>query len=237
MKATEHAYMKNYYVSIKRTDWLDELITNKRSESVRANQSTEVLFIEQCWRFLEPHGILAIVIPDSILTNSSMQYVRTEIDEKYRIIAIVSLPQYAFMANGAGVKSSVMFLRKNTIKETDDIIGTKSRIQSSLWESPTAKNEIRKLQKECGEAIRLLPRDENYKENKASINAEYKIRIEKIKEVIYDAYDNQYQQELKDYPIFMAIAENIGYDATGKKTANNDLEMIGGELKKFIATL
>lgn len=237
VKATEHAYMKNYHVSIKRTDWLDELITNKRSESVRANQSTEVLFIEQCWRFLEPHGILAIVIPDSILTNSSMQYVRTEIDEKYRIIAIVSLPQYAFMANGAGVKSSVMFLRKNTIKETDDIIGTKSRIQSSLWESPTAKNEIRKLQKEREEAIRLLPRDENYKENKASINAEYKIRIEKIKEVIYDAYDNQYQQELKDYPIFMAIAENIGYDATGKKTANNDLELIGEELKKFIATL
>ena len=237
VKATEHAYMKNYKMSIKRTDWLDELITNKRSESVRANQSTEVLFIEQCWRFLEPHGILAIVIPDSILTNSSMQYVRNEIDEKYRIIAIVSLPQYTFMANGAGVKSSVMFLRKNTTKETDDIIGTKSRIRSSLWESPTAKNEIRKLQKECEEAISLLPRDENYKEKKACIYAEYKIRIEKIKEVIYDAYDNQYQQELKDYPIFMAIAEEIGYDATGKKTANNDLEIIGEELKKFIATL
>ena len=120
IKATEHAYMKNYRMSIKQTDWLDALITEKRSESVRANQSTEVLFIEQCWKFLEPHGILAIVIPDSILTNSSMQYVRTEIEEKFRIIAIVSLPQFAFMANGAGVKSSVMFLRKNTTEETND---------------------------------------------------------------------------------------------------------------------
>jgi type I restriction enzyme M protein len=35
----------------------------------------------------------------------------------------------------------------------------------------------------------------------------------------------------------MAIAEEIGYDATGKKTGNNELDVIGEELKKFIATL
>ena len=43
--------------------------------------------------------------------------------------------------------------------------------------------------------------------------------------------------EFEDYPIFMAIAEQIGYDATGKETPVNELEMIGKELKKFIATL
>ena len=72
---------------------------------------------------------------------------------------------------------------------------------------------------------------------KAKINAEYKIRIEKIKEVIVSAYTNQCQQELPDYPIFMAIAENIGYDATGKATCINDLNKIGEELKHFISTL
>lgn len=237
VKATEHAYMKNYRMSIKQTDWLDGLIGEKQNSSVRANQSTEVLFIEQCWRFLEPHGILAIVIPDSILTNSSMQYVRTEIEEKYRIIAIVSLPQTAFMANGAGVKSSVMFLQKYTTEETDNIISIKQRIQTSIWESPTAKSEVRKLQKECEKKIRLLPRDDSYKENKEKINAEYKVRIEKIKETILDAYTSECQKVLPDYPIFMAIAEEIGYDATGKKTANNELDVIGEELKKFIATI
>lgn len=237
VKATEHAYMKNYRMSIKQTDWLDSLITEKRSSSVRANQSTEVLFIEQCWKFLEPHGILAIVIPDSILTNSSMQYVRTEIEEKFRIIAIVSLPQFAFSANDANVKSSVLFLRKNTTDEADHIISIKQRIQTSVWESPTAKNEIRKLQKECEGKIRLLPRNDSYKEEKAKINADYKIRIEKIKEVILGAYTNQCQRELPDYPIFMAIAENIGYDATGRETGKNDLEDIGKELKRFIQQL
>ena len=234
VKATEHAYMKNYRMGIKRTDWLDELVTEKRSESVRANQSTEVLFIEQCWKFLEPHGILAIVIPDSILTNSSMQYVRTEIEERFRIIAVVSLPQFTFSANKANVKPSVMFLQKYSSEETDRIISIKQRVQTYVWKNPTAETEIRKLQKECDAKIRLLPRNDSYKVEKAKINAEYKIRIEKVKEVILDAYTDQCQQELPDYPIFMAIAENIGYDATGKATGKNDLEIIEKELSRFI---
>lgn len=64
-----------------------------------------------------------------------------------------------------------------------------------------------------------------------------KIRIDKIKEVILGAYTNQCQHDLPDYPVFMAIAENIGYDATGKETGKNDLENIGNELKRFITSL
>jgi hypothetical protein len=33
----------------------------------------------------------------------------------------------------------------------------------------------------------------------------------------------------------MAIAEDIGYDATGRNTNNNELTEIGKELAKFIA--
>jgi hypothetical protein len=33
----------------------------------------------------------------------------------------------------------------------------------------------------------------------------------------------------------MAIAEDIGYDATGRSTNNNELIEIGKELSKFIA--
>ena len=39
---------------------------------------------------------------------------------------------------------------------------------------------------------------------------------------------------MPDYPIFMAIAEDIGYDATGKPTGNNELEVITKELERFI---
>lgn len=82
-----------------------------RPQEIRDGQSTEVLFIEQDYKFLKEGGYLAIVLPDGILTNSSMQYVRTQIEDWFRIVAVISMPQTAFAANGAGVKSSVLFLK------------------------------------------------------------------------------------------------------------------------------
>ena len=67
--------------------------------------------------------------------------------------------------------------------------------------------------------------------------AEYATKIDELKSKLTDNYLARKQKELPDYPIFMAIAEEIGYDATGKKTATNELDVIGEELKKFIATL
>jgi len=67
--------------------------------------------------------------------------------------------------------------------------------------------------------------------------AEYATKVEELKSTLTEAYQQAKQRELTDYPIFMAIAENIGYDATGKKTAVNELDVIGEELKKFIATI
>ena len=55
---------------------------------------------------------------------------------------------------------------------------------------------------------------------------------------------DSYKEELKekqiklpDYSIFMAIAEDIGYDATGKPTQTNELKYIAQELKKFINSI
>lgn len=87
----------------------------------RKNQSSEVLFIERIWQFLKPGvGKAAIVLPDGILTNSSMQYVRDFILEKFQLLAVVSLPQCAFAHFGAGVKASVIFVRKRRENEKND---------------------------------------------------------------------------------------------------------------------
>jgi len=75
-------------------------------------QKTEILFIERCLDFLRNGGKLGIVLPDSILTNSSLQYVRNHILKRAKILAVVSLPQHAFVPSGAGVKSSLLFLEK-----------------------------------------------------------------------------------------------------------------------------
>ena len=90
----------------------------KGKQKPRKNQSSEVLFVERIWQFLKPGvGKAAIVLPDGILTNSSMQYVRNFILEKFQLLAVVSLPQCAFAHFGAGVKASVIFVRKRKDNE------------------------------------------------------------------------------------------------------------------------
>ncbi len=109
----------------------------------RASIKTEILFLERVHSFLKPGtGRVAIVLPDGILTNSSLQGVRDWLLDHFQLLAVVSLPQFAFAHYDAGVKASIVFMRR-------------------------------------------LAEDE----------------------VVPD-----------DAPIFMALAENIGYDATGRKT-------------------
>ena len=97
---------------------LGHAVDAKGKKKPRKNQSSEVLFIERIWQFLKSGtGKAAIVLPDGILTNSSMQYVRDFILEKFQLLAVVSLPQCAFAHFGAGVKASVIFVRKRRANE------------------------------------------------------------------------------------------------------------------------
>lgn len=249
IRQSEQAYLKTYQLGKKEEDWL---AVKAQPENTRDGQSTEVLFIEQDFKFLKENGYLAIVLPDGILTNSSMQYVRTQIEDWFRIVAVVSLPQTAFAANGAGVKSSVLFLRKWKKVETEKLIQTKKNIESTLLEDSNYlalrtqwDKEIKQKQKLKAEEIKekqrisatAAKRTDEYKSWNASMLEEYAAKIDELKTSLTEQYLQAKQNQLPDYPIFMAIAEEIGYDATGKKTATNELDVIGEELKKFIATL
>jgi type I restriction enzyme M protein len=249
IRQSEQAYLKTYQLGKKEEDWLAVKAT---PENTRDGQSTEVLFIEQDYKFLKEGGYLAIVLPDGILTNSSMQYVRTQIEDWFRIVAVISMPQTAFAANGAGVKSSVLFLKKWKKEETDRLVQTKKAIESKLLKDSDylAKRtlwdkEIKQKQKDKADEIKGKQRTsataakqtEEFKSWNANLLAEYAAKIDDLKARLTEEYQLNKQQQLHDYPIFMAIAEEIGYDATGKKTATNELDFIGEELKKFIATL
>lgn len=141
IKRTEKDYLNNY-----------DLAKDKDT------QKSEALFIERCIDFIKPGiGKIAIILPDGILTNVSMQYVRDYILRRCEILAVVSLPVFAFSHYGAGVKSSIVFMRR--------------------------KNE---------------------------------------------------DEEDKDYEIFMAIADHIGYVATGKIDPLNDLPEICKKFHEFL---
>ena len=249
VRQSEQAYLKTYQLGKKEEDWL---AVATPPQNIRDGQSTEVLFIEQDYKFLKEGGFLAIVLPDGILTNSSMQYVRTQIEDWFRIVAVVSMPQTAFMANGAGVKSSVLFLKKWTKKESEQLVNTKKSIECRLLTDnnyltlrQTWDKEVRQKQKEKLTEIKnrnkitatAAKQSEEYKIWNTDLLAEYASKVDELKSLLADEYQRAKQKELTDYSIFMAIADNIGYDATGKKTTINELDIIGEELKKFINSL
>jgi len=70
-----------------------------------------LLFIERNLDFLQPGGRMAIVLPQGVLDNTSMEYIREWLFEKARILAVVGLHINTFKSH-AGVKTSVLFLEK-----------------------------------------------------------------------------------------------------------------------------
>ena len=84
--------------------------------------------------------------------------------------------------------------------------------------------------------LKELKLTDEYKEWRDEISNHYNDLISDLKEQLQDEYIKARQTKLPDYPIFMAIADDIGYDATGKSTGDGDgdLEIIREELKKFI---
>jgi len=247
IKQTEQAYISQYSFAMKAVDWLNP----KSRTTERDSQSTEVLFLEQCHRFLKEGGYLAMVVPDGILTNSSLQYVREGIEEKYRIVAVVSMPQTAFSATGAGVKSSVLFLKKHSQAVTESIQQAKLTLQEQIKQGNDYLKLLDKIENNKKRHLKELRGFDNaqnlsgkaltdselYKEWKKSVTAEYNDQIEALKESLSDQYAEEKQKVIQDYPIFMAIAEDIGYDATGKPTNNNELDFIGRELARFIESI
>ena len=300
--------------------YLDDYVLKKGNTS----QKTEILFIERCFDFLKwETGKLAIILPDGILTNSSLQYVRDYIEGHFQLLAVVSLPQFAFSHYGAGVKPSILFLRKfsheeynfhqasiNQVKSKNEAIYEphvtelkaertarinevgcpaqadvtelyRLRIRATLdniheLNQKLGKKPSKKVQSLRNRFIRdsdpeisaqpisdraairraraqlrqhtadLNALEKKYREEfkaaadsdwESEIRAEYKEKIDEVKKELADKNAEDIRlwiRENANHPIFMAIAEHIGYDATGRKDRVNDLITIRDEYQRFI---
>lgn len=105
-------------IKSKEVNYLKDFKLAKNGASDRKTQKSEVLFIERCINLAKKGtGRIAIVVPEGVMTNSSLQYVRDFILEHCELMASVSLPESAFSHFGAGIKSSLLFLRRKKDKE------------------------------------------------------------------------------------------------------------------------
>jgi type I restriction enzyme M protein len=177
IKADEVTYYKEYELFEKNlgiTELKERIADNNNKHKWRLSQNTEILFLERCYKYLKEGGYLAIVIPDGILTNSTSQYVRDWLVEKFRIIAVVSLPQHTFAHVKAGVKSSILFLKKHPEALT-------KQLETILCDVKAKVKEEKGLDKEAKEE-RIL---ELYK--KKTSQYDYDVLMFEIENIGYDA--------------------------------------------------
>lgn len=170
---------------------------------------TEVLFIERCLNLLKPGGRMGIVLPEGVLNTTNLQKVRDFVENKAKILLIVSIPQDVFIASGATVKPSLVFLKKfdeeesmqhqNIVHRATSIVDEKYAIELQNIDSQLAKRGKQAVSKE----------------EKKSLKAARK-RIEEQKQAEIKAI----VKEQFDYEIPIAEVKKAGISTTGAAIEN-----------------
>jgi type I restriction enzyme M protein len=79
----------------------------------------EILFIERCWQLLKPEsGRMAIVLPNGILNNPALAYVRQWIVDHAQVLAVVDMHRELFSPRN-DTQTSVLFLRRKSETEIE----------------------------------------------------------------------------------------------------------------------
>ncbi|NOH84768.1 N-6 DNA methylase [Vibrio sp. 03-59-1] len=190
-------------------------------ETGKMSSLTEVLFIERCLNLLKPGGRMGIVLPEGVLNTSNLQKVRQFFESKAKLILITSIPQDVFVASGATVKPSILFLKKfneTEIKEWETLESKAAKEVGGKYAPQTdpIEDELKKRGKES-----------------ISLNEKKKLRLE-LKE-LKQKVASEIRKKIKadfDYEIPIAEIEKAGITSTGAK-CENELIPLAEEYAKY----
>lgn len=182
---------------------------------------TEVLFMERCLNLLKPGGRMGIVLPEGVLNNSALQKIREYIEGKAKLINITSIPQDVFIASGATVKPSLLFLKKFSEEElatyqkiTEDTTKEiKDKYQPKLDELKAAFKKEEKKLKESKSAKELRELKKKYTDDVKQIED---LIAAEIKPLVKERFD---------YPIPVIQVEKAGISSTGAPCENELVEV------------
>jgi type I restriction enzyme M protein len=146
-------------------------------------------------------------VPDGVLANLSLQYVRDWLLRWGRLKAIVSLPQETFAPYGAGVKTSIIVLEKRALP-----------LPSADSHGQPEKKPGRRGKKAAQEQGSLL---------------ETEAPSEPVAVAAETSPDPSLADE--DYDVYMARIDDIGYDATGRLTVPEERAGFPPEVEETIA--
>ncbi|MEA1849917.1 N-6 DNA methylase [Chryseobacterium sp. MHB01] len=189
---------------------------------------TEVLFMERCLNLLKPGGRMGIVLPEGVLNNSALQKIRDYIEGKAKLINITSIPQDVFIASGATVKPSLLFLKKFNEEE----LATYQKITED-----TTREIKDKYQPKLDELKATFKKEEKkLKESKSSkefhaLKKKYAEDIRQIEELIATEIKPLVKERF-DYPIPVIEVEKAGISSTGAP-CENELEEVAIEFRAY----
>ena len=83
----------------------------KKNGKLKRKMERHLLFLERCLDMIKPGGRMAIVLPQGVLNNTNLEWVRQWLLNKARILAVVGLHVNTFKPH-TGTKTSVLFLQK-----------------------------------------------------------------------------------------------------------------------------
>jgi len=96
---------------IKDTGILRQYFFGKKKGKLVNKSERHILFIERTLDMIRPGGRMAIILPQGVLNNTNMEYVREYLFDKARILAVIGLHGNTFKPH-TGTKTSVLFLQK-----------------------------------------------------------------------------------------------------------------------------
>jgi type I restriction enzyme M protein len=171
---------------------------------------TEVLFMERYLKLLKKGGKMAVVLPEGFLNNPNLQKVREYFEGRAKIILITSIPSDVFIASGATVKPSLVFLQKFTEEQEKEYSEISDKISKELIERD--REQTHKLANE----FKDLKGDA-----KKTKQAELKAFITKTGDEIKQAIKEKF-----NYQIPIVEVEKAGITTTGQPCENELLEVV-----------
>src|SRR5699024_6934179 len=85
----------------------DKKEMNWEKGKLKESESPQILFIERCLQLLKPGGKLGIVLPDGILGNDKLGYIREYLLKNAKLMAVIDVPIETFMPH-TSTKTSVI---------------------------------------------------------------------------------------------------------------------------------
>jgi type I restriction enzyme M protein len=178
---------------------------------------TETLFIDRGLDLLVPGGRMGVVLPEGVLNNKKLEDVRHYVEGRAKILMVVSLPTDVFMAAGANVKPSILFLKKFSESEA-----------AEYWRTLTAvKNQVKVVCQTEIDELNTRIKAEADSEKKKKLRAKLRKLNEQIKEEI-----NKQLKESLDYEVLMASVDKAGINSVGAECENELVDLLE-EIKKY----